>query len=181
MHFVAAILLFLDTSVLTSGSLLDSENGAARLMVMMPMGSGLRGLWASVDFHFAPQVVSFDMVEALAHIVSLLQVHPSRGIVVLSDQGELLGAAQATSEREAALTPVSISLGVLLQAKWAVRAASAVGLNPVLTAIHGIIVAGSAELHSTSGTVEQGDRAAVHALPVTVLVAMFLAHFLAVA
>ena len=105
MHFVAAILLFLDTSVLTSGSLLDSENGAARLVVMMPMGSG-RGLWASVDLHFAPQVVSFDMVEALAHIVSLLQVHPSRGIVVLSDQGELLGAAQAAPEREAALTHV---------------------------------------------------------------------------
>ena len=121
------------------------------------MRSSLHGLWAAVDLHFAPQVVSFDMVEALAHVVSLLQVHPGRGILVLSDQGELLGAAQAAPERIASLTRVSVSLGVLLQAKWAVWAASAVGLNSVLAAIHGIIVAGCAELHSTSSTVEQGD------------------------
>ena len=110
----------------------------------MLMGSGFL---ASDDFHFAPQVVSFDMVEALAHIGSLLQVHPGRGILVLGDQGELLGAAQAAPERKAALSPVSIGSGVALQAKRAVRAASAVGLDSVLTAIHGIIVAGCAELH----------------------------------
>ena len=136
------------------------------------------GLGASDDAEFAPQVVSLDMVEALAHICSLLQVDPSCGVLVLGDQGELLRAAQAASEREAALVPVSIGLGVLLQAKWAVLTTRALGLH-FGTAIHGIIVAGSAEFSSASTAEEQGNRAAVHAFPVTVLVAMLLAHLLA--
>ena len=81
-----------------------SENCAASLVVLWTVAvvsSALLGfgLGTSDDAEFAPQVVSLDMVEALAHICSLLQVDPSCGVLVLGDQGELLRAAQAASER----------------------------------------------------------------------------------
>ena len=49
----------------------------------------------------------------------------------------------------------------------------------MFTTVHGIIVAGSTEFESTSTTVEQGNRAAIHAFPVTKLVAVLLASLFA--
>ena len=67
-----------------------------------------------------------------------------------------------------------------LESERAVRATLAVSLD-FRSARHGIVVARLAELSSSTTAVEEGDRATEVALPVTVLVAMLLAHLLTIA
>ena len=50
-----------------------------------------------------------------------------------------------------------------------------------LPSSHGVVVARRAVLPSTLLAVEEGDRAAEHALPIDKLIAMLFAHFLTVA
>ena len=65
--------------------LAESENGAASFVILW-IGAAGSNLLALDNFHFAPQVMSFHMIKALAHIVSLFQVYPGSGLIVLSDQ-----------------------------------------------------------------------------------------------
>jgi len=98
------------------------------------------------DVHLAAQVVSLDVVIPLDHVVSALDVNTIGRALLLAEQAETLGAAQAAPDSEGALLRVVVSLGVARDAQRAALTSSALTLGLVLAAIHDVVVAGCAEV-----------------------------------
>ena len=87
LYFVVAILL-INLNQLGDDlchQLAESENGAASFVILWIVAAD-SNLLALDNFHFAPQIVSFHMIKALAHIGSHFQVYPGSGHIVLSDE-----------------------------------------------------------------------------------------------